>query len=434
MPYNCTNIWPLPKSYPFIHAFANANNRIASFEVDTMTSRMAFLQDHNIKGQKLAVFSALLEMVQEALNVLFATSSRGIHILKSVVLGTIEDSKGSYDTIRCSIDTVLGLTSIVDACGNHLSAETARCMVAASNMIKDCAPFSKLLIRASTYMVIRSPWNGHFAKAIARRDALDFIVHPGLVQSSLTLHHLALAAHRQCAAMSFVSCATIAMKNARTERSCIDVPSDVSMCEHLCQNLKCTDLHGQTFLQFSRMQMRLEDEPLRCTSDLPTLSLEWQPLAISIATHNTFKHARPLRWVILSEIPCKIGELCCVIDLPVIATTIMLSGCGHACRNRSEMHIDNEEDLVHFLSTVKADSCLLVQGPHGMDCCKEISSSESAMLWVFRAYARAPTTFKMHLVTRRERKCDTPPGLTLCQGRKVYANNFVWWHMGTCGR
>lgn len=413
LPYNCTKIWPLPKVRPFIHGFAIANNRMATFESSTMTSKMGFLQDLKMKGPNAIVSSAWLEMIQEALSVLFVRSTKDIHICKDVVLGTIEDRKGSHDKIHCVIDTILGFASITDATSNNVSAKITKITGVVYNIKEHRAPLSRLLIRVPTY--VGAPRKSNFAKAIVAKDALDFLVHPGIIQSSLTLHHLALAAHHQCALVSFVSCATVAIEDTCNNRCCTDVPSKVTICEHRCQDLRCTNMHGQAFLQFNGMQMRLENESLPGPSNLSTLSLEWQPLAMSTSTQNTFRYASPLKWVILSEVPCSIGDLCYSIDRPVIATTIVLSGRG--CCHPSEMHIDNEEDLVHFLSTVKADNCLLVQSLRENDGREEKSSAESAMLWVFRAYARAPTTFKMSLVTRREGQYNTPPGLTLCQGR-----------------
>ena len=416
MHYNCTKIWPLPRNCPFTHGLAIAKDKIASFEASTMTSRMAFLQDLKIIGQKAIALSAWLEMVHEALSVLFARSTKDIHILKSIVFGTTEDMKRSHDKIHCSIDMLSGVASVVDASGNHLSAEITHYTGAVSGMTKHRAPFLKSLIKAPTHVAVGSPRKSHFARAIVAKEALDFIVHPGLLQSSLTLHHLALAAQHQCASVSFVSCATIVMEDICNKRCCPDVPSNVSMCEHRCQGLKCTNMHGQAFFQLFGMQMRLEDKPSTSTSNFPTLSLKWQPLAMSTSTQNTLTNAKPLRWVILGEIPCNVGDLCYKVDQHVIATTIQLDLRG--CRYPSEMHIDNEEDMVYFLSTVKADNCLLVQSLHGKDCWEEKSSAEAAMLWVFRAYARSPTTFKMNLVTREERQCNRSPGLTLCQGRE----------------
>ena len=391
-----------------------------SFEASVIIGKMSFLQDISLKGQSATQLPAWLEMLQEASTILLARSTSDICILVDNVLGTTKHAEQAGHNILCTIDTKSGFASISAASGSHLSAKIMNRTGDLSRVTKAIArlgPFTELLKRAPAFTSIDLSKESIFAEAIVARDALDFITHPSLIQSSLALHHLALIANRSLALVSFVSCASIAIRDTCNNRCQWGNPSKVTMCEHHCQDLKCSNAHGQAFMQFSEVQMESWPGSLTGTPDLPTLSLIWQPLAISVSTWRSSIYTTQLRWVILSNKPCNVQDLCCKTDQSVMTINVVL--CGHGSHRTSDIHLRNEQHLLYFLSTVKADNCLLVQSFDEMDRHEAMSSAEAAMLWVWRAYARARTSFKMNLVTIRQRKGNMPSKLSLCQGRDI---------------
>lgn len=419
MPYNCTRFWPSPKTFPFIDAVVTGNFRHVSFEASTTTSNLSFLQDVRMKGQSATHFSAWLEMLQEASSVLLARSTTDISILVENVLGTTKPIEQTEHNILCTIDTISGFASISAASGSHLSAKIMKCTGGLSHVKKTVVrlgSFIEMLEWAPMFTNVSLSGESIFAEAIVARDALDFITHPGLIQSSLALHHLALIADRYCATVSFVSCASIAIQDTCNNLCELGNPSKATLCEHSCQNLKCTNVHGQAFLQFTGLQMGSWHGSSMGTPDLPTYALVWHPLAMAVSTQRSSMYTTPLRWIILSNMPRNIQDLCCKMDQSVMATTVVL--CGPGSQRPSEIHLSDEQDLLYFLSTVKADNCLVVQRFDEIDCHIAKSSAESAMLWVWRAYARAPTSFKMNLVTTRQCKGYMHPEVSLCQGRE----------------
>ena len=414
----------MPKTYPLMHGFATATNRVATFEACTNMSKLAFLKDLTVKGQRITPFSAWLEMMQEASSVLCAKSMNDTLILQNIVVGTTRDYMQSKHTMLCSINTISGHASISDASGGHISAMIVKHTREVSNITG--APCSNNIILAPKFADIETFTESTFAEIFLQRDAFDFVAHPRLIQSSLTLPQI------PSRISSFVSCATIAIEDTSDNIYCTGLSNKTTLCKHH-QDLMCTKKNGQACLRFCEVQMEHLHKPATGNSELPTLSLKWQPSAMLAFTQRSCTYPAPLRWIIFSEMPHRIGDLCNGIDQPVMVITVVFNGHGSHCP--FGLHLCNEDDLVYFLSLVTADNCLLVRSLHEDSCLNSKSSADFAMLWVYRAYARTLANMKMSFVNIKERKGNALSEISLSQGR-VLADSLIltmWrlppWHL-----
>ena len=403
--YECNTIWPLPKPFSLIHGFAT-KHRVATFEACTNISKLAFLKDLAVNGQRITPFSMWLEMMQEAVGILCFKSTNDTRILQNVVVGTTRDFMHSETTMLCSVDMTLGHASISNASGRHISAIIVNRIGRMLSLTRK--PCSNKLILAQTFPKIKSFTKSIFAEIFLEQNASDFVAHPSLIQSSLTLPLVTSKAS------SIISCATITVEDTSYKAYKFGLTKKMTLSEYH-QDLRCTKMNGQAVLRLCELQMKLPHEPVTGTSKMPALSLKWQPTAMLAFTPHSTTYPAPLRWLTLSEVPRSIGDLCDGIDRPVMVMAVVLNGHDSHCP--FGLHLCNEDDLVYFLSLVAADNCLLVRSPHE-DIGRTLQpSADFAMLWVYRAYARTLANIKLSLVDIRQRKGNALPEMSLSQGR-----------------
>ena len=423
-PYHHTRLWPLPDPYAFIYCFSNAYHDIASFVASVSTIARPFLRDHKVQGQCILHASALLEILQDAANTLFAPSTDDLQVLEGIATGTPMEIDQQSTTISCTIDIALGIASAFGASTEHLFARIRGCIGA---LARECK------IRAGlTFLhkgnLARRPAKAVFAEAIHFRESSECITRLPRMQAPMVVLHVASALMHNSAFSTIATCAAVVLKSATGEASthCTGLPSASTEYKHPYQDLKCTSIHGPFFIHFLEVHLRLENKVPQERRASPTLQLRWQPTDEIVQAENHTASMPPRKWLILSDGPCSVGGLCCSIDMPIIAT--ISSFGGDAILNFLGIHLNNEEDLLHLLSTIKADNCLLIKNRQ-KDKIEDVKRfSALAMLWVFRAYARASPSYKINLVTsQNHRECALPKSM-LCQGISLIHT----WHKALC--
>ncbi len=419
-PYQHTRLWPLPNIYAFIYCFSNAYHGIASFEASVSTIARPFLRDHKVRGQCFLHASALLEILQDAASTLYAPSTDDLQTLEGIAAGTPMDIDRQSTTISCTINIALGIASALSASAEHLSARIGRCIGVLTRESKTCAGLTFL----HKGNLARRPAKAVCAEAVYFKDSSECITRSPRTQSSMVVLHIATALMHNTAFSTIATCAAVVLKGATLEASthCTGLPSTSMGYKHQYQDLKCTSIHGPSFIHFLEVHLRLEDTVPHERHAPPTLQLRWQPTDEHVPAENHTASMLPRKWLILSDGPSSIDSLCCNIDMPIVATTVSFG--GDASLSFLGIHLNNEEDLLHLLSTAKADNCILIKSRQKDEINVGTRFSALAMLSLFRAYARASPSYKINLVTSQtHRECALPQGM-LCQG--IY---FIYtWH------
>ena len=131
------------------------------------------------------------------------------------------------------------------------------------------------------------------------------------------------------------------------------------------------------------------------SSTSPTLCLSYN--AQSLALAKLGKPIASTKWLILSHDHHYIASICTCLDMPLAVTMVSMSTTCAAYAYG--VHIGNEEDFLQLLWASEADKCLLVHDTFDteVDRCTRGAHALAAlaMLWAYRAFARAQPRYKI---------------------------------------
>ena len=315
---------------------------------------------------------------------------------------------GSMDTPpSCVVDCRTGATHISSGGTAHFTAQAALCAasaaVASANK-RSAGVIGRLLQRD---VPAHSPQRASAACAVAAvshpplQAASGYLTHPAsadaatLLQAAVsfarTLHTAAVSCQgylASCTPLSpqgtGVSAALDSPAESRKRKSRVDV---------CCRQAKA----AAPLVAFSGLVMavRTMTGGSRAASS-PALQLIWQPIAAEATASSS---QLPQTWLILSNQPCALRDICNEAEGAVTAFNVVYN--KQPLKGTADVVVSSDAELQLVLSEARADHCFLVQQqqPPDLHAGDESAAESASMLWAFRAFKRAQPHAKLSLVT-----------------------------------
>lgn len=419
--------WPLPEMYHLMQAFLHSRGHAdAKFEANICSIETAFLKDHKVMGKSTLQAFALLEMVMEGARMLSLPLMTKHTTLQSITVGTVKEITPSSRLLSCTVDTTLGEASINDSSWSLFKANIVQHRApfasfgdvkGVENMKKSQHDITHLLL--ALVPIIKTHARCVFSTAKLDKESSGYIVHPALLQTLLTTPS-ALYAKGDRASYQMASCAAVTITTsdkAHSELFGANLCGDKAHLRRRVQHLRYTSAQGLATGQLIAMQPQkgLEAHENGTMHAPPALALQWQSFQPNQQKRETSQ--LPMKLLVLSQAPCKIADLCNISDQTIIGTSVIFNALATA--KHGELHINNRDDLLLLLSGMEADHCLIVQNDEPYNR-MTISSSEDAMLWLFRAFAMAfaktLVDIKLNLLYISNRMEYVSSRFALCQG------------------
>ena len=233
-----------------------------------------------------------------------------------------------------------------------------------------------------------------------QNSSSGFVAHPVLLHAIVTTQYVCMGySHRNTTIDA--TCAAICVEpnndpQESTHIMSITKQQELSKLKKKFKGNPCIDARGYTLIKISQLGCRHRQERRPSTSFAsPTLCLSYnaQPLALA----EPSKPIAPVKWLLLSQDNLNVASICACLDMRLAATVVSMSTTCTACAYG--VHVGNEEDLLQVLCASEADKCLLVHDTFNAKvghCNREEHALATlAMLWAYRAFARAQPHYKL---------------------------------------
>ncbi len=415
-----SRVWPLPQPFHLISAAIATGNSTAIFALNFSAPALVFLRDCQAgTGMTTACVlpaAALFEIASAAVHMLLdGQPAQPIQLADCAVQSalTLPNLAGStQDPHLCTVDAATGAARISSGRASHFTAQAAKCAV---GLATDKASES------STGVISRLLQHVPTAQRLSAANAVATVCHPPLQPTSGYLTHPAAteaATLLQAAVGSARAPHTAAVSCQAYVASCApQLPHGFSVSAAVDEafpaskrrsavDISCRQAEAATpAAAFSGLVLaarKLQVQGSRRAADNTAMRLMWQPIASEPAVPI---QPLPQKWLILSNQPCVLQDLCRDAEGSVLALNIVYSkeSDKEAAKGTADIVVSCYVELQLLLAKAQADHCFLVQQRPDQDAGAEVaaeSQAESAsMLWAFRAFRRAQPRTKLSLVT-----------------------------------
>ena len=374
-------LWPLPEIYVLLKTFGGRDNTVAAFEFNLPSSATSFLSDHKIYGRTILSVGTLLDMTMEGSCTLLGVPSMSTLCMQSSSTGVTKQIKSWADTLFCHINIPSGDVKIIGSSTHLTSCVRKLTKLKASGI-------------SNQHMVV--------AKALPPKEHLSsgFAAHPSLLHAIITAQNVPLGnCHSNFSIGTTCAAICIVPNEHPQDGTHIMCMANRQQSSHLRSNTRgnpCIVAQGYKTIKLSQIESQHWQERCLSTScSPPTLRLSYDAHSLALAKFNM--PITSIRWLILCKDDLCIASICTCLDMPLALTTVSLTTTRAAFAYG--VHIGDEEDFIQLLRASEADKCLLAQdtfdteverhnrGAHGL--------AALAMLWAYRAFARAQPHYKL---------------------------------------
>lgn len=415
-----------------VEAFTVLENSVATFEARLSVAALAYLKDHKTEGRCTLHTSTLLEIVAEASMVLDSSAEHPPCLRHAI---TSEDKELNFylDTMLCSINVATGNIVIT---GNSCALLTATTANTAQNQVHIGTSAKKRniwhVLRANKGPIVTAPGllsKEHLEQVVTatikpqHHHSSGYITHPALTHATMTAQHFAHVRNSN-SHLLMAACASIILRKPGSAKEDVYITSttieQATNRKHMGHGLWCMSVQQCPKVIFLDVHLQSKSQPHALkTGDSSTLSLNWRPFLPKDSSKDSENLRSNAKWLLISQNACNTKDLCCKCDTRVTITSVLLGTSSSPGSN--EICISGERDLIHLLSSTEADHCLLVHDLQ-QNAADVLTSDDAkgAMLWVFRAFAKAQPNFKLNLVfiSADMHSGNVPPKAVLSQGDK----------------
>ena len=380
---------------------------MAILELDLPTSATSFLLDHKVYGQTVLSVGTLLDMTMEGSCTLLGGPSMSMFCMQSLSTGVTKQIESWTDTLSCHVNLHSGDIKIIGS-STHLT-NRMRKMQKLYKGGRSNHHFMEAMQGAwnASSMLASLAMKTHFPHMVAAKACLPkehcssgFVAHPILFHATMTAHYMSLG-YLHLYPVIGTTCAAICIgPNEKPQESThimsIENQQEMSHLRSGIRGNPCVDARGYKTANFSQLETQHRQECRPCSSSISsTLCLSYHAQSLALA-----KVGMPIisiRWLILSQDHLCKASICTCLDMPLAATVVSMSATCVAYAYG--VHIGSEEDFLQLLWASEVDSCLLVQDTLDtrVDRCNHEAHGLAAlaMLWAYRAFARAQPHYKL---------------------------------------
>ena len=414
----------MPKIHVLLTNFDSRDNITAMFEFDLPTSATSFLLEHKVQGQTTLGVGTLLDMTMAGSYTLLGGPSTSTLSMQSSSTVVTKQIDSWTKTLSCRVIIHSGDIKIMSS-STHLTTCVRTLMKLNTSGIGKYrfmeamnGVWNASSIMANLAMKTRSP---HMVatKAILPKEhrSSEFVAHPTLLHAIMTAQYVSLG-HPHHPSLIGTTCAAICIEPYEDPRESTHIVSIAN--DQLTSGFGSNhfiDARGNETAKILQLKMRHWQERRSLTSSTsPTLCLSYMAQSLALA-----KLGMPItstKWLILSQDHLYIASICTCLDMPLAVTVVSMSTTCAAYAYG--VHIGNEEDFLQLLWASEADKCLLVHDTFDTEIDRCIRGAHAlaalAMLWAYRAFARAQPRYKICTISITDGMNATQPLSIFPQG------------------
>ena len=380
---------------------------MAMFEFALPTSATSFLLEHKIHGQTTLNIGVLLDMTMAGSCTLLGGPSTSTLSMQSSSTGVTKQIDSWTKTLSCQIIIHSGDIKIMST-STHLTTCIQTLTKSNTSGISNYhfmeamkGEWNASRIIANLAMKTRLP---HMVatKAILPKEhrSSGFVAHPTLLHTMMTAQYVYLGHPHRHSSIG-TTCAAICIEPYEDPQESTHIVSiandqELSQLTSGFESNLYSDARGNQTTKISQLKTRHWQERHSLTSSTsPTLCLSYN--AQSLALAKLGMRITSTKWLILSQDHLYIASICTCLDIPLAITVVSMSTTCVA--NAYGVHIGNEEDFLQLLWASEADKCLLVHDTFDtkVERCTRGAHALAAlaMLWAYRAFARAQPCYKI---------------------------------------
>ena len=397
----------MPKIHVLLSNFNSRDNITAMFEFDLPTSATSFLLEHKVQGQTTLDVGTLLDMTMAGSCTLLGGPSTSTLSMQNSSTGVTKQIDSWTKTLSCRVIIHSGDIKLMSS-STHLTTcirtlmklNTSgigkyRFMEAMKGVWNASSIMANLAIKTHPPHMIAS-------KAILPKEhrSSGFVAQPTLLHAIMTAQYVSLG-HPHRHSLTGTTCAAVCIEPYEDPRESTHIVS-IANDQELFQlksgfgSKHFVDARGNQTTKILQLKSRHWQERRSLTSSTsPTLCLSYN--AQSLALAKLGKPIASTKWLILSHDHHYIASICTCLDMPLAVTMVSMSTTCAAYAYG--VHIGNEEDFLQLLWASEADKCLLVHDTFDteVDRCTRGAHALAAlaMLWAYRAFARAQPRYKI---------------------------------------
>lgn len=410
-----SRVWPLPLPFHLINAATAIGTGSAIFALNLRAPALAFLRDCQARTGSgttcLLPAAALFEVAAAAAHMLLdGQPAQSIQLADCSVQSamTLPDLASAMAGPQlCTVNAATGTACITSGSADHFTAQAAVCAVPAT--VTRARQSTGGVINRTVQHAVAELTGQVFSAAAAvatvcyppQQPTSGYLTHPAAAEAATLLQAAVSSTRAPHTAAVFCQAYVASCMPQLQQGFCISSSLDTTFPiskRRSAVDITCRQAEASS-LAFSGLVMATRQlHGSRQAADSPALQLMWQPIASEPAAPI---RPRPQKWLILSNRPCALQDLCTDADATVVAVTVVYTKT--VVTGTADIVVSCDAELQLVLAEAQADHCFLVQQRPDHDTWGDMAAeslAESAsMLWAFRAFRRAQPRAKLSLVT-----------------------------------
>lgn len=415
-------MWPLPLPFHLIQGATATAASTAVFALNISAPAVAFLRDYRVSSGTASACmlpaAALFEVVASAVHMLMEgqllqpIQLTDCAVQSAVMLPNLTGSMAAPPL--CTVDCRTGAARISSRNAAHFTAQAGVCAApaAVSSERKHSAGVISRLLQQRQVPAHLSQRTASAASAVAAvshlplQQASGYLTHPAATEVA-TLLQAAVSSVRtlHTAAVScqgYMASCTPLLQQGMSVSAALDSPAELrnrrSKVDVCCRQAEA----AAPWVALSELVMavrRFKGGTQAPSS--PALQLIWQPIASKTTASS---QQLPQTWLILSNQPCALRDIC--NDATGAVTALNIVYAKQPVKGTADVVVSSDAELQLVLSEARADHCFLAQHQQqqpdlhaGDESPARLAAESASLLWAFRAFRRAQPRAKLSLVT-----------------------------------